>query len=262
MAYNPIGALDVFSLPDLNPVDFDLVDYAYTAPLWSPSKGQLQLIGGSAAQPDARFIYVVDFDAGTSQQFPLPGASATQDARWSDHGRYLMTFNRGDAGTILLIDASSGAQSTLSEPGFILTPVDWSYDDSWLLYTAQISAASPVDLFAYDVAAGQSHPIQDLNNTPLTGQWADDSDQLLMIAQSIGQSYGLFTLAGPAFDTWQPLVPSVESQIVQSSIRWQGNTIVLEYGGTLLSLDTTTHAVARISPQSVQVVSGSMRLME
>lgn len=261
MAYNASGALDVFSLPDVSTAFFDLVDYAYSEPVWSPAKGQLELIGSTADQPDARFIYLVDFDSGKSTQFPLPDAAQSVETRWSSHGHYIMTFSRYQQGTIVITNVDSGEQTTLSEPGFTITPIGWSQDDSWLLYTAQISTSSPIDLFAYDVASGESHPIHDLANTALTARWASDSNQLLVIAQGSGQTVGLYTVAAPAFDTWETLLPSVDPQIVQSTVAWQGTTIALETAGSVITLDTKTHMVLRLSPQYLDVTPGSMRLI-
>ncbi len=263
MAYNPSGALDVFSLPAITAADFQLVDVAYSQPLWSPAKGQLQFIGGTTSVPSDRFLYLLDFDTSTNQRFPRPAADpqASQHSQWSDHGRYILTTTRQQPGTLILSDASSGAQSTLSEAGFILTPLSWSHDDSWLLYTAQISATSPLDLFAYNVASAESHPVRDLTHTPLTARWASDSDQLLIIAQGSDQTTSVYTTTAPTFDSWQPLIPSVENTIVQSSIQWTGSTLLLEYNGTLLSVDTTTRSAIRLSPESIQVVNSSVQLI-
>ena len=263
MAYNPVGALEVFSLPAITAADFQLVDAAYSEPLWSPTKAQLQFIGGTKAAPNDRFLYLLDFAASANQRFPLPpaDAQALQHSQWSEHGRYILTSTRQHPGTLILTDATSGAQSAISEAGFILTPLSWSHDDSWLLYTAQISTTSPLDLFADNVASAESHPVRDLTHTPLTGRWASDSDQLLIIALGSDQSTSVYTTAAPSFDSWQPLIPAVENTIVQSSIQWMGNTLLLEYNGTLLSVDTTTRSAIRLSPESIQVVAGSVQLI-
>ncbi|MEO8392625.1 MAG: hypothetical protein ABI700_06500 [Chloroflexota bacterium] len=263
IAYNPSGALDVFSLPAITEATFQLVDVAYSEPIWSPAKARLQFIGGAKSAPNDRFLYLLDFDTAANQRFPLPAADpqASQHSQWSDHGRYIFTTTRQQPGTLILTDVSSGAQSSISEAGFILAPLSWSHDDSWLLYTAQISATSPLDLFAYNVASAESHSVRDLTHTPLTARWASDSDQLLIIAQGSDQTTSVSTTTAPLFDNWQPLIPAVNNSIVQSSIQWTGSTLLLEYNGTLLSVDTTTRSAIRLSPEAIQVVSGSVQLI-
>ncbi len=259
MAYNASGALDVFSLPDLKEIPFDLVDKGYTTPSWSPAAGQLQLIGSSAAQPDKRFIYIVDFDNTASKQFPLP--AGTSDTQWSSHGHYIVSASRGDTGTLVITSVADGSQKTLSEPGFILVPLTWSFDDQWMLYTAQINATSPVDLFAYNVTTGEQDAIHMINETPVSSYWATDSDQVLVLAQASDNSIGLFTVTAPKFDSWTPLIPTANGPIVNASIAWTGNTVLVEYAGALLSMDLGTRAALRLTPVEVQIVPGSEQLI-
>ncbi len=259
LAYNVSGALDVFSLPDLKEIPFTLVDKGYSAPSWSPAAGQLQLIGSSAAQPDNHFIYLIDFDNPGSKQFALP--AGTNDAQWSSHGHYVVSTNRGDTGTLVITSVADGSQQTLSEPGFVLVPLSWSYDDQWMFYTAQINAASPVDLFAYNVTTGDRDIVHMINETPISSFWATDSDQAVVLAQASDNSIGLYTVTAPKFDSWTPLISTANGPVVNASIAWRSNTVLVEYAGALLSMDLGTRAALRLTPVEVQIVPGSEQLI-
>jgi hypothetical protein len=259
-AYNPSGALDVFSLPSLDVVDFPLADLAYSTPTWSPTGAQLQFIAADAATPTDLYLSVLNFETTpvTAQRFDLLD-DLTSDGLsfWSDHGRYIVSSTTPDSLTFTQV--SDGAQQTLTTPNATPAALSWAFDDAAVLYSLA-GADGTVSLFVYDPASGQSTPISDPTLVPIALRWSPNSARLAMVAQYAGEArYGVFTADAP-YTLWLPQLSTSSGATMQ--INWLGDakTLIVEQSGGVFTLDTEFGTLARLSDQNVVLVDNSLRL--
>jgi len=258
LAYNPSGAMDVYALPGAGDADFELVDFGFTEPQWSPTREQLQFVGGTAQNPAERFIYLLDFAAGTNRRFPIPDVGASINATWSDGGQYVIAGGAADRSALLITTVDTGEQVTLSEPGFILTPIGWSSGDEWLLYTAQLAGLG-ADVFAYRPTTGERLAVRSGDAVPFSARWSPDLQRAVVIGVNPDNTIGLYRVDAPAFDVWQPILNANDGGLIQAGLYWVDNSLVLEYNGGLLVAGAD--GLVQITPQTSPVVPGSVRVM-
>jgi hypothetical protein len=258
LAYNSSGAMDVYALPGAGDANFELVDFGFTEPRWSPTREQLQFVGGSVQNPAERFIYLIDFANGTNSRFPILDVGASISASWSDGGQYVITSAAADRSALLLTNIDTGAPITLSEPGFILTPIGWSNDDQWLLYTAQLPGLG-ADVFAYNPVTGERFAVRSSNAVPYSARWSSTLQRIALLGVNPDNTIGLYTVNAPAFDVWQMILNDDDGRLIQAGLYWVNETLVLEYNGALLVANP--NELVQITPETAPIVPSSVRVM-
>lgn len=258
LAYNASGAMDVYAMPGAGDASFELVDFGFTEPRWSPTREQVQFVGGTAQAPAERFIYLIDFADGTHSRFPIPDVGASINAGWSDGGQYLMASAAADRSALLITAIDTGAQITLSEPGFILTPISWSPDDQWLLYTAQLPSLG-ADVFAYNPVTGERLAVRSSDAVAYSTRWSSTLQRTAVLGVNPDNTIGLYTINAPAFDVWQIILNDDDGRLIQAGMYWVNDTLVLEYNGALLVANP--NELVRITPETAPIVPGSVRVM-
>ena|GEM_PF-5523505 len=258
LAYNPNGAMDVFSVPDLASADFALPDVGFSEPVWSPTGEQLQFIASMNSAPDSRFINLIDFgNGGASTQFPLNGVDDNL-CLWSEYGRFIVTS--GAAQQYTLTEIATSSQTVFTEPGFLISPLAWSADDRYLLYTAQLARAAPA-LFAYDTATGEKFALSNPGISPVAVQWSPDEARLAIIGVGAANAVVIYSVTAPAFDVWQPLISTTDSGITGAALHWVNDEIVLEYNSALLAISAARATFMQLTPATYPVVPGSVRVL-
>lgn len=260
-AYNPSGLINVFSLPSLDPVTVPLEDYSLSKPIWSPDQTQFQYLAASSAAPTDTFISVVDVANGTSRHIDVPDAAsdAFLQTLWSSHGTYLVFQNSAEPETLRLIDAASGENTVLREPGYTLTPFVWSDNDLWFVYDAASVIDTSHELILYNVQTGQSTLLKNPAVQPILLSWSPDSTKLVALGQSNPQDeYGVFLLSDPSFDQWQVEI-SGDASLAEGGFLWlDTDHVLLTQDGTLVLLELPTGFVTPITDQTQQVIAQSV----
>lgn len=258
LAYHSSGQFGVYALPSTVRAEFPMIPNGFTAMAWSPTVDQFQLIGANTdgTQP---FIYLIDLDLNTTRQFSLPTipANSIVQAKWSDHGRYIVYSTSATSDRLLITDVTTGIQTELAEPGFILAPLTWSADDEWLLYIAQIGGASS-DLFAFNPLTGERRSIRIPGAQIASAVWSPDAGILAATTIGLNNTITIYTAVAPAFDLWIPIFTTDDGRFAQAFVYWAGTSLLFEHDSSLLLATAPTQQLTRISPTLYPIVLNSI----
>jgi len=284
LAYNnETGGLSVFSLPELELVQFQIEGYAATAPQWSPTEPKF-VIGVSNEQPHLNVgIYLVDVTTAQSRLIDTvanPGGGSSI-LRWSDHGHYILSTPQAvtDATSTTLIDVQTGSMSALAQSfASTLTIVNWSINDEYALLSDSISQdlqTPQTDSVQFFQPATNAifNPSSIDNLIVSNAEWSPNTNQLAIIGQSQSDGvFGLFIL-DVASDTLTNVLESFDPDLASGFYYWNNAGTHLVYSGAsfdaiitnlgnplaLYVTDLMGNSV-RLSPEGMQIDPASLQV--
>lgn len=281
LAANVASSLAVFRLPDLAQVSLPLKGYLGNVASLAPAQEAFQVIVADRPDPAAFTLVIVNLVKLDSVKLNVPhyDKDTQLSVLWSSSGQKVLYGARRTAadGTLTfaaytVLDLAGGNNVALSYDQGLLTPIAWSPDDAFILFSRSKSGAGAAQGFVvYAVALGQFQDVK----TPIIATigdiaWSPSGHRIALVggAQSLAQ-YGVF-VTDDTFDASKPLLSAKDPSLSSASLYWTPDsriilistppqTLTADNGsktlvpGTLRTLDVTSGVFTRLVSDTLSI---------
>ena len=161
----------------------------------SPDGAQVAFSWNASGQWE---VYVLSLDGTGSPQQVTTGPGAKFNPRWSPDGSrlaYALDLEGSECFDLYVHDLATGAHRNLTPdtPDAIQPLYDWSPDGTEMVFISDRSGC--FDTYVMPAAGGQARLLLDLPYSDRDVRWSPDGHRLAVVAETIGQDFGVFIVS-------------------------------------------------------------------